>query len=39
MRSARTIKELGADHLAVGGSDGIIDILIGGMRLMTLFHR
>jgi hypothetical protein len=39
MRSARTIKELGVEHLAVGGADGIIDILIGGMRLMTLFHR
>jgi hypothetical protein len=38
MRSARTICEIGQEFVAVGGSDGIIDILVGGMRLMTIFH-
>lgn len=39
MRSAQTIKEISDGLVAVGGSDQLIDILVGGMRLMTLFYH
>jgi hypothetical protein len=39
MRSAQTIREIGSELVAIGGSDGTIDVMMGGMRLMTLFHR
>jgi hypothetical protein len=39
MRSARVVKELKGNCIMIGGSDGVIDVLVDGMRLMTLFAR
>jgi hypothetical protein len=39
MRSAKVIKEMSSDIIAVGGSEGVVDLLLGGSRLMTLFTK